>query len=230
MTYVRSRRWPGIFRQAWWTSIPVWSFGFLAFVPFLRIALGRRERRDWAIVAAYVAAVVVETVLVAATRSAIGGAVVLAVMGCGAAHASVAFRPSGTALSGTALSGTGRFASPVPLPAAPGNKRAVLRARDRMERRADARRLASSDPVLARELRIGRPDLDRDYDDGGLVDVNHAPGPALEKHLGLTPAETTAVLEARDKVGRFSSTDELSVLTDLPPDRVDEVSDLMLFC
>ena len=29
--------------------------------------------------------------------------------------------------------------------------------------------------MLARELRIGRPDLPRQYDDGGLVDVNNVP-------------------------------------------------------
>jgi hypothetical protein len=34
-------------------------------------------------------------------------------------------------------------------------------------------------PVLARELRIGRPDVPRQFDDGGLVDLNHAPVPVL---------------------------------------------------
>jgi len=39
------------------------------------------------------------------------------------------------------------------------------------QRRQQARQLLANDPGLARELRIGRPDLPRDYDDGGLVAV-----------------------------------------------------------
>jgi hypothetical protein len=42
---------------------------------------------------------------------------------------------------------------------------AALAARSR---RDEARRLAEADPLLARELRIGRPDLPRPYDYGGL--------------------------------------------------------------
>ena len=39
--------------------------------------------------------------------------------------------------------------------------------------------------MLAQELKIGRPDLPRDYDDGGLVDVNHVPAAILAARLGL---------------------------------------------
>jgi hypothetical protein len=37
------------------------------------------------------------------------------------------------------------------------------------------------------------------------------------------------VLAARDKLGKFSSADELCAYTELPPDRVDELRDLMIF-
>jgi hypothetical protein len=55
------------------------------------------------------------------------------------------------------------------------------------------------------------------------------PGSVLAAQLGLAPAEVTGVLTARDRLGRFSSADELCAYTQLSPDRVDELRDLMLF-
>ncbi|GAB3997477.1 hypothetical protein GCM10029992_20460 [Glycomyces albus] len=53
---------------------------------------------------------------------------------------------------------------------------AVGRAR---QLRDQARRTAAADPMLAKRLAIGRPDLPRQFDDGGLVDLNHAPSQVL---------------------------------------------------
>jgi len=103
-------------------------------------------------------------------------------------------------------------------------------ARARMRRRSQARQIAQANRVLARELRIGRPDLPREHDDGGLVDVNHVPGDVLTSCLGLTPQETAAVVAARDQLGGFTSPEELSAYAELPPDRVDALRDWMLFC
>jgi len=52
-------------------------------------------------------------------------------------------------------------------------------AQERLARRAQARALLASDPALAGELVIGRPDRHRQYDDGGLVDVNNVPTAVL---------------------------------------------------
>ena len=71
--------------------------------------------------------------------------------------------------------------------------------------------------MLARELGIGRPDVPHDYDDGGLVDVNHAPGDVLASCLGLAPAESAAVSAAREQLGRFTSPEELSATQRFPP-------------
>ena len=110
------------------------------------------------------------------------------------------------------------------------NREAVAEAKSRIEARKQARHLVTSNPALARDLRIGRPDLARNYDDGGLVDVNNCPGQVLTGALGLTPAEVSDVLAARDRLGgRFSSADELCAYTSLSPDRVDHLRDLMLF-
>ncbi len=83
--------------------------------------------------------------------------------------------------------------------------------------------------MLARELRIGRPDLPREYDDGGLVDLNNVSPEVLVSSLGLTAPEVTGVMAARQQLGGFSSAEELSAYAELPPDRVDDIRDLIWF-
>jgi hypothetical protein len=178
-------------RRLAWASVPVWSIGFLAFVPFLRLAVARRSGKDWAVFAGYLAAVVLEIVALSVTHTnsawatATGGLIIL-LMGGGAAHSFVAFGndPARAASPGTATSEQ-------------LNREALATARGRMERRREAREIAGRNPVLCRELRIGRPDLAREYDDGGLVDVNQVPGEILQSQLGLSADETAAVLAAR---------------------------------
>lgn len=230
-----------VLRQVAWASVPVWSIGFLSFVPFLAYAVMNRRKRDWAVFAAYLAATIAMIIALGTVGSGsnAGGAVggfIIALAGCAAVHTAVLFRPGGAR---GALGPAGAGAPGTLGPAGAGalgprsleerNRETVAEAKSRIERRKDARRLATSNPSLARELKIGRPDLPRDYDDGGLVDVNHVPGPALGAQLGLAPAEVTDVLAARDRLGRFASADELGAYTQLTPDRVDELRDLMLF-
>jgi hypothetical protein len=222
----RRARTRGTLRQVWWASIPVWSIGFLSFVPFLAYAVIQRRRKAWAVFAAYLAATVAMIVSLGAVPSSSGaaagvGGFIVALAGCAAVNAAVLFRPS------RAIAPLGPAAAA--LDPRQRNQQALAAARDRIERRKDARHLLQHDPDLAREMRIGRPDLPRDYDDGGLVDVNHVPGTVLETQLGLTSGEADDVLAARDKLGKFSSADELCAYTELPPDRVDELRDLMIF-
>jgi DNA uptake protein ComE-like DNA-binding protein len=222
------RRAAPVVRQVLWASVPVWSIGFLSFVPSLAYAIMRRRRADWAVFAAFLAATIGLIVAAGTVGSGNGGGTaafggfIIALAGCAAVHAAVVFRPGNAPAAPGVASGV-----------APGtrqhNKDAIAEAKDRIERRKDARRLAETDPALARDLHIGRPDVPRDYDDGGLVDVNHVPGAVLATGLGLSPDEVTDVIAARDKLGRFTSADELCAYTDLSPDRVDELRDLMIF-
>lgn len=85
----------------------------------------------------------------------------------------------------------------------------VAEARANQARRAEARRLAATNPGLARDLRIGRPDLIRDYDDGGLVDVNAVPEEVLCDVAGLSKEQAVRIVGDRDLVGGFSSVDDL---------------------
>lgn len=208
----------GRIRQLAWASMPIWSLSLLAFAPFLRIALARRRARDWAVFAGYMAAVVLIVIMMSLTSSdqdavgAVAGTMALVVGVVAAVHAFVAFRPGSEAVGGSAAS-----------------ELALTTARTRMRRRQQARELVSSNPVLARELGVGRPDVPHDYDDGGLVDVNHVPGEVLRESLGLTAAESAAIISVREQLGRFSGPEELTAYTELTPDHVDALRDWMLF-
>jgi DNA uptake protein ComE-like DNA-binding protein len=207
--------------QIWWTSVPIWSFSFLSFVPFLAFAVIQRRKGDWAVFAGYLlatVALVATGVLVNPNSDAAAealGAYMVVLAGCAAIHTCILFRP-GRAQSALAA-------------ARRRNQQAVQGARVRMERRSDARRVVQTNPALARELQIGRPDLPRQYDDGGLVDINRVPGYVLAAALGLTREEVTNLIAARDKLGKFSTADELRENAELPPGRVDELRDLMIF-
>jgi len=215
-----------VLRQVLWAAIPIVSIGFLSFVPFLGYAVMSRRPRDWAVFAAYLAATLALIVTTGAVGSNSGGSAavggfIIALAGCAAVHSAILFRPSSVSAGPAVPAG---LAGP-----RQRNQAAVAEAKSRIERRKDARHLAETDPALARDLGIGRPDVPRSYDDGGLVDVNHVPGDMLAAHLGLAPGEVSDVLAARDKLGRFTSADELCAYTELSPDRVDELRDLMIF-
>lgn len=216
-------RWRGRDRRLDLVWMPVWSFGFLAFAPFLRLALARRTAKAWRVFAAYLAAVVVQYALAAATNSSgaaspIGAVLAVALMGTASVHAYMSFRPAPDMLTEPA----GPSSS---LP----NQQALATAQARMQRRKEARELARANPVLARELRIGRPDLPRQYDDGGLVDVNQVPAETMTSALELTAQEAAAVAAARTQLGKFTSPEELSAYAQLEPDRVDAIRDLLWF-
>jgi hypothetical protein len=214
-----------ILRQLGWASMPLWSLGLLAFGPFLWLAITRRRRSDRAVATAYIAACAVAVGLVSFSP-AVGSSVVGTVAGglvfglavIGAGHALVACRPGRRDASGRPV-----------ISKAYGNVLAESTAEERMDVRNRARKLARKDPALARELRIGRPDLPREYDDGGLVDVNHVPAAVLVSHLHLTAEQAAKVVSVRDQIARFDGPADLEAYADLPPERVDELSGLMIF-
>ncbi|WP_067805483.1 ComEA family DNA-binding protein [Actinomadura formosensis] len=109
------------------------------------------------------------------------------------------------------------------------NEHAIQIAKYRRTLRAEARALAAEDPALARELRIGRPDEPRTYDDGGLVDVNHAPREIIEKLPGMTPEMAGRVIRRREEHGGFVSAEEMAVDADIPPDVLPLMADYTIF-
>lgn len=213
-------------RQILLSLVPIVSAGFLSFVPFLYIALTRRRRQDWLVCAGYTAAVIAAVILTGAgppdgPAAAMGTGLILLLMGGAATHSFVALRPGG-ALAQAAMA---RRAGSVQ----PGQHAALHAAKDGVRQRARAHKLAGGNPALARNLKIGRPDLERSYDDGGLVDVNHVGAEVLVRYLDLSLAEAEAIIAERDQLGRFGSCAEVSIYANLRPNRLDSVSDLMIF-
>ncbi|MFE9246403.1 helix-hairpin-helix domain-containing protein [Nocardiopsis sp. NPDC006938] len=124
-------------------------------------------------------------------------------------------------------------AGPAPASAAgarTGRDNAELRAMaaDRARRREESRALLRDEPVLARELGIGRPDLDTGYDDGGLVDLNRASAEAIASLPGLTPEHARTLVEAR-AAAPFVSLPDALIRSGLPAHLEDDVSGYVVF-
>jgi DNA uptake protein ComE-like DNA-binding protein len=81
---------------------------------------------------------------------------------------------------------------------------------------------------MARDLRVGRPDLARQYDDGGLVDVNNAPEATLTGWLGLSAAQSAQVVAARQQLNRFEHVEDLVNLAGLDPSTYDQVKERII--
>ncbi|GAA2606164.1 helix-hairpin-helix domain-containing protein [Actinomadura fulvescens] len=118
---------------------------------------------------------------------------------------------------------------PRPGPHSRQNEYAIHVAKYRRMLREDARRIVTEDPALAHELRIGRPDLPRTYDDGGLVDVNHAPSDILATLPGITTEQVERIVRRRGDQGGFVSAEELAVDADLPPDLLPHLIEYAIF-
>jgi DNA uptake protein ComE-like DNA-binding protein len=83
--------------------------------------------------------------------------------------------------------------------------------------REQARRTAEADPMLAKRLGIGRPDLPRQFDDGGLVDLNHAPLPVLTTLPGVTERSARQIQDWVEQSGPFGSLGEVMLVIEISP-------------
>lgn len=108
-------------------------------------------------------------------------------------------------------------------------REAMDAARDRRELRRKAFRIATDDPGLAHELGIGRADLQRTFDDGGLVDVNTVPAEVLAQLPGMTADMAERIVRVREIRGPYRSVEELGVFADLPPGVTDALTDYLIF-
>ena len=98
-------------------------------------------------------------------------------------------------------------------------------ARQARDRREAAKALWVTDPALARELGIGRPDLGRAYDDGGLVDLNSAPASVIASVCGLDRALAEDIVAARHRQGLFYSAGEVPFHVRMPASMDDQLLD-----
>ena len=203
-----------------WAFLPVLSYGYLAPIPIIHAAVKLRTWTLWAAAAVYTAAeLLVWSRTMTLTSDPVDPAEVSDPPGWAAALL------LGLIVVPTIHALTLRRRVFEVKPQDPAVA-AVLQAR---QRREEARAIAARDVNLARELRIGRPDLQRQFDDGGLVDLNHAPAPVMVQLLGLSEADVAQVIEARDRIGGFSSAEEVIAYTELSPALIDGLRERLLF-
>ncbi len=199
----------------WYLFVIVLSLGILSFVPFVHAATRVRRPLMWLWMALYTAAVIT----IFFTDSPAKGGFALSLMIIASIH-SVVLRHQVWPTTAT----------PSPAPAVVGSAgwppdpavAAVLAAR---ARRDNARRLAGADPQMARELRIGRPDLPRTYDDGGLVDLNSAPPQVIAGSCGIDLTVATSIADARIAGVPFSTVDDVFALAEIPYELWDRIRD-----
>ena len=222
-------------RGGWWFLVHLLSVGVLAPVPFTQAALASRRLSHRIAAVVYLVAVLGAFTLIgtapedaAGDRQGpgadLGGALIVTILLGGLVHLVVVRHQ---------VYGPGRAGATAPArPAGPGTigptaepDPAVATALAARARRDEARALAAKDPLLARELRVGRPDLPRTYDDGGLVDLNSAPAPVLSAVLGIDHGLVARIVEARVAVGRFGAVDDVFAWADLPVEVWDVVRD-----
>lgn len=197
-----------------WLLVVVLGLGFTVWGAFVYIGI-RARRRSWlawaAVYAALAAAAMVLDNLAhpSDTETSIGGLAILVSWIGGSVHAAAIRKDAAR-----------RIASP------PDTR--IESARTRISRRAEGRRLAERDPLLAREAGVGRPDLPG-ADDFGLVDVNHAPASALCLLPGITPEIAALIEQTRNDVGNFTSAEDLCLTLNLPPALTGDLKEHAIF-
>lgn len=102
-------------------------------------------------------------------------------------------------------------------------------AEERQLRREQARYLLQHYPAARHELRIGRPDLPRTFDDGGLVDINAVDEQVIAGLPGLTAAQSRHVAMERWVRGPFGSMEDLAARCLLPPALTNSLRDILVF-
>jgi hypothetical protein len=91
--------------------------------------------------------------------------------------------------------------------------------------RAEALEIVREDPVKARELGIGRPEVRGGYH-GHLVDLNHASAGAVADLPRMDEATAKRLVALRDEVGGFASLEDAAHLLDIPPATVERLRGL----
>ncbi|MFF5230941.1 BTAD domain-containing putative transcriptional regulator [Dactylosporangium sp. NPDC000521] len=98
-----------------------------------------------------------------------------------------------------------------------------------LERRERARQLLITSPVARFALAIGRPDLPRRHNDGGLIDVNAVPDYVLLGIRGMRPAVAHRIIANRAAHGPFVSMLDLALRCGVSPDDTAAYNDRLLF-
>lgn len=197
----------------WYYLLVALSVGFLAPVAFAHAATRLRSVAAWVWPVVYVVAMVLIASLNSSEIAAeeaerpttnLGGILIIAYMVVAMVHLTYLRRKIWPR-------------EPRPQPAAAPPDPAVAAALAARARRQEARQIVETDRALARELRIGRPDLARTYDDGGLVDLNACAAEVIAKYCDIDAGSAQRIVDARQARGvPFVSVDDVFAFNDIP--------------
>jgi DNA uptake protein ComE-like DNA-binding protein len=200
--------WPD---KLWWAlTLP---FGLTTWAAFL-YAGSRTKRRDLKQAAGiYAAALIIAVVMTSVGEGgglgSAGGAVLVLLWIAGMVHAALIRRTVSRQL-------------------ALEDNSAVRRAQKELDRREYGRQLLSTNPSLARQLGVGRPDV-AGSDSYGLIDVNHAGAAGLMMLPGLTQGHVQKLIQYRNDGGYFVSVEDLVMYLDLPQTTIGPLRDTAIF-
>jgi SARP family transcriptional regulator, regulator of embCAB operon len=96
-------------------------------------------------------------------------------------------------------------------------------------RREQALQIVRWKPDLARELLIGRPDLPRQFDDGGLVDINAVPGHVIAMLPGVTTYLTQMIVADRALHGPYASVEHMVARQVITPKLAEPLRGILIF-
>jgi DNA-binding SARP family transcriptional activator len=94
----------------------------------------------------------------------------------------------------------------------------------RRRAREHARMFVLTDPDGARRAGVGRPDLPRAYDDGGLVDLNHVPGHHLGRLRGIDARTAHAIVVDRMERGPYRLPEDLVARGMIAPEALHRIA------
>jgi DNA uptake protein ComE-like DNA-binding protein len=196
-------------RRSRWPYISLIPLGFGAWAPIY--AGSRVQRRSWiAWGALWTTLAVLGLVLAVITDGGAGGGLLSILGWAGGAATSFAIRDAYEDQAASAL------------------ELAARRGRARLADRERALRLAASNPALAQEIGIGRPDR-QGAADGGVIDINNASVTALLALPGVDGEIATRIIETREKIRGFSSLEDLGGTLDLDGHFVEQLRRQVVF-
>jgi hypothetical protein len=186
-------------RESWWVWLPLLTVGIGTWAAFV-YAGTRARRRSWKLFGlGYLGVIVAAFGLVVTDGDpwvTLGGFAILLAWVGGFVHA---------------LTIRSAYLKVVESP-----EQTLLEAAEaRVRVREDALRLVREDPVRAKALGVGRPDIQLAFD-GGLVDVNSAPAEVIARLPHADEHLAERIVTVRDRVGGFSSVQDLGLVLDLP--------------
>jgi DNA uptake protein ComE-like DNA-binding protein len=101
-------------------------------------------------------------------------------------------------------------------------------ARNVVEARAEAQRLAREEPAVALELGVGRPDV-ATARSMGVVDVNHASPTAIALLPGIDDRLATQIVSAREEINGFESLEDCGGVVGLDGNVVEGLRPFVVF-